>query len=120
MIKRQEGITFLGFIFVAIIAGALLLVGFKVVPSYIEFSGVKKIIKDIASDPSFNSMSKQAIKKSFDKRASTNYVTIINGNDLLVTKDSSGKKVVIAEYEVVTPLAFNLSALMDFKASTED
>lgn len=120
MIKREEGMTFLGFIFVAVIAIALLLAGFKIVPNYIEFSGVKKIIKDIGSDPSFNSMSKQAIKKSFDRRASTNYVTVINGNDLLVTKDSDGKKILVAEYEVVTPLAFNLSALMDFKASTED
>ncbi|MEE9331164.1 MAG: DUF4845 domain-containing protein [Methylophilaceae bacterium] len=119
MLKRQEGMTFIGFIFVAVIALSLLLAGVKIVPDYIEFSGVKKTIQNIGEDPNFDSMSKQEIMKSFDKRASINYVSVINGRDLIFTRDASGKKVVTAEYEVVKPLAFNLSALMDFRASTE-
>lgn len=120
MLKRQEGITFLGFIIVAIVALSLLLTGIKIVPDYIEFSSVKKTVRAIGDDPSFDSMTKQEIMKSFDKRASINYITVINGKDLIITKDASGKKVVTAEYEVVKPLAFNLSALMDFKVSTDD
>ncbi|MFW5431548.1 MAG: DUF4845 domain-containing protein [Methylophilaceae bacterium] len=120
MIKNQKGMTFLGFIIVAAIAISILLAGVKVVPAYIEFSGVKKIIKNIGENPNFESMSKQEIITSFDKNASTTYVTVINGRDLDFTKAASGKKVVTAEYEVITPLATNLSALMDFKASTED
>ena len=119
MLKKQAGMTFLGFVIVAVIAISLILAGVKIVPAYIEFSGVKKIINNIGSKPEFDSMSKQEIMEAFDKNASTGYVTVVNSKDLIFSKDPSGKNVVSVEYEVVTPLAFNLSALMDFKASTE-
>jgi len=120
MYKKQKGITLVGFIFVAVIAMGLLLVGMKIVPEYLEFSSVKKTIKAIGNDSNFNSMTKQEIRTSFDKRASINYIDVVNGKDLLITNGASGQKVVSVEYEVIKPLAFNLSALMDFKASTED
>lgn len=117
--KNQKGMTFLGFVIVAIIAISLLLAGVKIVPAYIEFSSVKKVINSIGSKPNFDSMSKQEIIESFNKSASTNYITVVNGRDLSISQNASGKKIVSIEYEVVEPLAFNLSALMDFKASTE-
>lgn len=120
MFKRQQGITFIGFIFVAVIALSLLLVAMKIVPEYMEFSSVKKTIKALGDDSNFNSMTNQEIMKAFDKRASINYIDVVNGRDLIITKDPSGKKVVEVNYEVVKPLAFNLSALMDFKTSTAD
>lgn len=119
MMKKQAGMTFLGFVIVAVIAISLILAGVKIVPAYIEFSGVKKIINNIGSKPEFDSMSKQEIMEAFDKNASTGYVTVVNSKDLIFSKDPSGKNIVSVQYEVVTPLAFNLSALMDFKASTE-
>jgi Domain of unknown function (DUF4845) len=118
MLKKQQGMTFLGFVIVAVIALSILLAGIKIVPDYIEFSGVKKIINNIGSNPNFDSMSKKEIMDSFDKNASTSYVTVVNGRDLIFSKDASGKTVVSVEYEVVKPLAFNLSALMDFEPST--
>lgn len=118
MFKKQKGMTFLGFVIVAVIAISLILAGIKIVPDYIEYSGVKKIINTIGSNPNFDSMTKQEIMESFDKNASTSYVTVVNSKDLVFSKDASGKNVVSVEYEVVKPLAFNLSALMDFKAST--
>ncbi|PCI54570.1 MAG: DUF4845 domain-containing protein [Methylophilaceae bacterium] len=119
MLKKQKGMTFLGFVIVAAIALSILLAGVKVVPDYIEFSGVKKIIQNIGNNPNFNSMTKKEIMVSFDKNANIGYVTVVNSRDLIFSKDASGKNVVSVEYEVVKPLAFNLSALMDFKASTE-
>jgi hypothetical protein len=118
MLKKQKGMTFIGFIFIAVIAISLILAGVKIVPDYIEYSGVKKIINSIGSNPNFDTMSKKEIMESFDKNASTSYVTVVNSKDLIFSKDASGKNVVSVEYEVVKPLAFNLSALMDFKAST--
>jgi len=120
MLKRQKGITFIGFIVVAVISLSILLVGMKILPEYMELSSVKKTLKAIGNDSNFNSMTKQEIMQSFDKRASVNYIYVVNGRDLIITKDASGKKIVEIDYEVVKPLAFNLSALMDFKASTED
>ena len=110
--------TFIGFIIIAAVLITILLAGVKIVPDYIEFSGVKKAIQRIGNEPDFDAMSKKDIATAFDKAAVATYVTVIKGSDLVISKDASGKQVVTAEYQVVKPLAFNLSALMDFKATT--
>ena len=116
--QSQSGMTFIGFIIIAVVLLSILLAGIKIVPDYIEFSGVKKAIQRIGNEPNFDAMSKKEIAAAFDKAAVATYVTVIKGSDLVVSKDESGKQVVTAEYQVVKPLAFNLSALMDFKATT--
>jgi hypothetical protein len=118
MMKKQTGITFLGFIIVAAFLLSIVMAGIIVVPDYIEYFGVKKIIQHIGSEPNFSDMTKTDIVTEFDKGAQAGYVTVVKGSDLQITKDADGKQVVTAEYQVVRHLAFNLSALMDFKAST--
>lgn len=120
MFAKQKGMTFLGFLIVAIIALSLVLAGIKIVPNYIEFFSVKKTIASVSNDPNFNSMTNAEIINSFDKKASINYITVINGRDLIISSGANGGKVISAQYEVVEPLAFNLSALMDFKASSAE
>jgi hypothetical protein len=117
-IKKQGGMTFFGFIIVAAIVLSIVLAGVKIVPDYIEFFGVKKIIQKIGNEPNFEGMGKKEITEMFDHGAAAGYVTVVHGSDLQISKDENGKQVVTVEYQVVKPLAFNLSALMDFKAST--
>ncbi len=117
-VKKQGGMTFLGFVIIAALALCIVFAGIAVVPAYIEFFGVKKIIQRIGADGNLDSMSKKEIALEFDKNADTGYVTVIKGSELVISKDETGKQVVTAEYQVVKPLAFNLSALMDFKVST--
>lgn len=119
MMKKQRGMTFLGFVIVAVIGLSLVLAGVKVVPVYIEYASVKKVIQRIGDDSNFDSMSKQEVITAFDKSASVSYVTVVSGNDLIIGKDESGGRTVSVEYQVVEHLAFNLSALMDFEATTE-
>ena len=117
-VTSQNGMTFLGLVIVAAFLLSILMAGVIVVPTYIEYFGVKKIIQHIGSDSNFDGMCKKEIAEMFDKGASTGYVTVIKGSDLQISKDANGKQVVTAEYQVVKPLALNLSALMDFKATT--
>jgi hypothetical protein len=116
-IIKQKGMTFIGLVLVIASVIFLAVIGMKVVPAYIEFFGVKKIIKSIGSDPKFNEMSKQDIIRSFDKGADIGYVSVIKGSDLVITKGDSGN-VVSATYKVVTPIAANASVLLDFNTST--
>lgn len=116
-IIKQQGMTFIGLVLVIAAVIFLAVIGMKVVPSYIEFFSVKKIIKSIGSDPKFNEMSKQDIIKSFDKGADIGYVTVIKGSDLVIEKSSTGY-IVSATYQVVTPIVANASVLLDFNTST--
>ena len=116
-IIKQQGMTFIGLVLVIAAVIFLAVIGMKVVPSYIEFFSVKKIIKSISSDPKFNEMSKQDIIKSFDKGADIGYVTVIKGSDLVIEKSSTGN-IVSATYQVVTPIVANASVLLDFNTSS--
>lgn len=117
IVNKQQGMTFIGMVLVIAAVIFLAVIGMKVVPAYIEFFGVKKIINSIGSDSNFNSMSKQDIMTSFDKGADIGYVTVIKGSDLVIAKGDSGN-VVSAEYQVTIPIVANASVLLDFKTST--
>jgi hypothetical protein len=111
---KQTGMTFIGLVLVIAALVCIVLVGVKVTPAYIEYFGVKKIIKKIGEEPNFNEMSKKDIMTMFDKGADIGYVKVIKGSDLIIENGA-----VTAEYQVIEPIVANASVLLDFKASTE-
>ena len=114
---KQRGITFIGLVLVIAAVVFFAVLGMKVVPAYIEFFGVKKIINKIANETNFNEMSNKEITQAFDNSASVGYVSVIRGKDLIIEKSQSGN-VVTAEYQVVIPIVANASVLLDFSATT--
>jgi len=118
--NKQRGITFIGIVVLLALGLSILLAGVKIVPAYLEHSSVKKVIKSLSEKPEFSSMTKSQIIKSFNKSASISYVTVVSGSDLIIGKGADGNPSISLEYQVVTPLIANLSALMDFEASTDD
>ena len=117
---KQQGMTFIGL--VLIIAGIVFVavIGIKLTPSYLEYLTIKKAIAKIAHEPSFAEMSAKDIKDEFNKSATIDNIRVIDYDDLVIAKDDSGKNTVSVEYQAVVPLVANISALMDFKASTDD
>ncbi len=117
IVNKQQGMTFIGLVLVVAAVIFLAVIGMKLVPAYIEFFGVKKIITSIGDDTKFNEMSKQDIVTAFNKGADIGYVTVIKGSDLVIAKDESGN-VVTATYQVTIPIVANASVLLDFNATT--
>jgi len=60
-----------------------------------------------------DTMSASDIKKSFDKRANIAYISVVKGSDLIIEKTSSGTDINV-EYQVIKPIAGNISVLIDF------
>lgn len=117
-INKQQGMTFIGLVLVIAAVIFLAIIGMKVVPAYIEFSSVKNAIKYVAKDAAFATMSKKDIVTAFDKSASTSYITVIKGSDLVIVKEATGN-VVTADYQVLLPIVANASILLDFHATSE-
>lgn len=117
--RKQQGMTFIGLVLT--IAGIVFVavIAMKLTPAYLEFLSVKKAITKIANDPSFSSMSTKEIQSQFDRTAAIDDIKVIKGADLEVLKEEGGKPVVTAEYQAVVPLVANVSALLDFTASTD-
>ena len=114
---KQQGMTFIGLVLVIAVVIFLAVIGMKVVPAYIEFSSVKNAIKYVAKDAAFSTMSKKEIANAFDKSASTGYITVIKGSDLVIEKNETGN-VVTADYQVTLPIVANASVLLDFHATS--
>lgn len=118
-LTRQHGMTFMGVVLTAATIIFVAMIIMKLVPSYIEFKSVKQVIDKIGKEPDLANMSKQEIITEFDKGANIGYITVIKGSDLIIEKNTEGGQVVTAEYQVTTPLVANISALLDFRASTD-
>lgn len=110
--KKQNGVTLLGLMMVSVVVIIFALVGMKVVPAYMEFLSVKKVLSTMKQEP-LAEMSDKEIRTSFDKRASIAYISVVKGSDLIIEKNGD-KKDLIMEYQVVKPIAGNISVLIDF------
>ena len=116
--QSQRGLTMFGFLFVAIVLVAIAMLAMKLVPAYVEFFSVKKILASMGQSEGLKSMSNADIRKDFQKRASVGYVTVVKPADLSVDR-SGGTPVLSAEYEYRTPLVGNVSLVVDFSASSD-
>ncbi len=105
-----------------LIVGAMVafvaLIVMKMVPAYTEYFSVKQALKAMKQE-SLSTMSKKEISNSFDRRASTGYIEVVKGSDLIIEKTAGGDTVVSVEYQVVKPVIANVSVLIDFSASSE-
>lgn len=118
MKKNQQGMTFWGVTFVgmAIVFGAILMM--KLIPPYLEFWSVEKVIGVMAKDPALPGMTQQEARFSFDRRASIDNIKAISGKELEISKER-GQTIVSANYTVIVPIVGNLSALIEFQTSTQ-
>lgn len=117
-LQKQRGATLIGMAFVAAILVFAAIVAMKMVPAYIEFMSVKQVLKAMEQE-SLRDMSKKEIMTSFDKRASTAYIEVVKGSDLIIAKREDGTTGLSVQYQVVKPIIANISVVLDFDASSD-
>jgi Tfp pilus assembly major pilin PilA len=112
--QKQQGVTLIGFIFMAALIAVLGIIVFRTIPIYSEFFTVRKILKSINTESS--EATPADIRKQFDLKASADYVSDVKSRDLDITKES-GRVVVSVTYSKTVPLFANVSLLFDFETS---
>ncbi|MDP2028442.1 MAG: DUF4845 domain-containing protein [Thiobacillus sp.] len=115
---RQRGLTMFSFLFFAIVFIGIAMLAMKLVPAYIEFFSVKKILSTMGQEADLKAKSNAEIRSDFSKRASVGYVTVVKPEDLSVDRQG-GVPVITAEYEFRTKLVGNVSLVVDFSASSD-
>lgn len=116
--RKQGGATLIGMAFIAAALIFVAIIVMKMMPSYIEYFSVKKVLQTMGQE-SLSSMSKKEIISSFDKRSNIAYVEVVKGSDLIIEKNDVGATVVSVQYQVIKPIVANVSVLMDFEASSD-
>ncbi|MCL5060833.1 MAG: DUF4845 domain-containing protein [Candidatus Thermoplasmatota archaeon] len=118
MQSKQRGLTMFGFLFVAIVLVVVALLAMKLVPAYIEFFSVKKILATMGQEADLRSKSNAEIRNDFSRRASVGYVTAVKPEDLSIDR-RGGVPVISADYAFRTKLVGNVSLVVDFSASSD-
>lgn len=116
--RRQHGLSMFGFLFVAAVLVAVAMLAMKLVPAYIEFFSVKKILATMGQESDLRSKSNAEIRSDFTRRANVGYVTVVKPEDLSIDR-RGGVPVVSVDYEFRTKLVGNASLVVDFSASTD-
>jgi hypothetical protein len=114
--KQQRGLSLIGLLIVSAVIVVVALIGFKLLPSYIEYFTVKRVITDLASGSEVRGGTVRDVMMAFKRRQAIDDITSIDASDLEVTKEGEGFTIVAA-YQRCTPLLSNVSVCIDFEAT---
>ncbi|WP_296891682.1 DUF4845 domain-containing protein [Thiobacillus sp.] len=118
MKSKQRGLTMFGFLFVAVVVVMLAMLAMKLVPAYIEYFSVKKILATMGQESDLKSKSNADIRSDFARRANVGYVTVVKPEDIIVDRHGA-VPVISTDYTFRTKLVGNVSLVVDFSASSD-
>jgi len=116
MSRKQRGITLTGALMGMIVLAFVGLFAAKLLPSYMEYFAVQKILKAMENSGDTKGTVTE-IRKAFDRRNSIEDVKSMQGADLDITKEG-GEAVVTASWSAKVPIIANFSACLDFSVTT--
>ena len=116
MRSKQLGISLKGAIFWMALLGFFGVMGAKLMPAYVEYFTVKKMLKAMDEQGDLKGTVRD-IRNAFDKRNAIEDVKNVRPDDLEITKEG-GEAVVSVNWSVRVPLVSNVSACLDFFATT--
>lgn len=112
--KRQQGLSLVGFIFLAAVVGFVLFTAFRCVPAWTEYFSLKKVLQATANEFGVDA-APAVIRNAYEKRSQIDDLPV-RGTDLDVRKEN-GRIVLSVSYARRVHVAGNMSLLFDFEAS---
>ena len=113
---KQHGISLTGLTITLVVLGFLGVMAAKLLPAYLEYWGVKKIFATMVNAGETRGTVRE-IRRAYDLRNAVEDVKSVRSEDLDITKEG-GEAVVTANWSVKIPLVYNVSACIDFMATT--
>ncbi|NWG86708.1 MAG: DUF4845 domain-containing protein [Hydrogenophilaceae bacterium] len=112
--SKQNGFSLIGMLLLAIVVIFASVMALRVVPTYIEYFTIKKMVEETMAQPSLDNVSDAEIREKFGKQLSINNITRVTSRDLLIERSSQG---VVAKlsYSVRQPLMGQASLCLDFE-----
>lgn len=116
--QHQRGMTMWGAAFVAFVGAFFLFLLFKLFPVYMEDFKIRNALEGLAREPEAALMSRPELVERLGRRFVIDRVTAVRPNQLRVRVQGRATKIGL-HYEVVVPLAYNVSALLEFDHERE-
>jgi len=116
MVRRQRGVTFIGWLFLLIPVAILGYVGIRLVPIYLNYMRVAQSVAQTASEMKTDeaaSLTPVLIRASLSKHFDIESITFPDVKDVAITRDGTGWTIE-AKFEDTAPLIGNISLVVDF------
>ena len=111
--KQQSGMTMWSAMFVIGVAVFFLFLLFKLLPPYLEDLKVRTALDGLAREVGTGGVSKADLVSRLEKRFDIDNVTNVKASQLVI-QPQGRQRVMRINYEVVVPLVYNVSALLEF------
>jgi hypothetical protein len=118
--RLQKGATLWGMVGVIMVFLFFALLTIKIFPSYIENQKFQKALDNLVEEPGAVRMNRPQILKALTNKLYIDMADeLIDLSDALSITKTRDARVLTISYEKVIPLAFNISALLEFENSAE-
>jgi hypothetical protein len=117
-LKKQEGMTFAGWLIVLVLIGFFALLGMKLVPIYLEHYTVKTVIESLRNEPLITKQSANEVRQMIMRRLDINGVYDLKKEHVAVKKSPGILHVNIA-YQVQRKMVGNIDVLISFSDEIE-
>jgi hypothetical protein len=115
--RQQSGLSIISFLFVAAVALVVAVVGFRVLPAYIEYFSVRSaLIQTLSEMQDLNNPAE--LRKSFQKRVDAGYIESVSGRDIDLHREGNTWVASVA-WTRKLPLVSNVSLLIEFETKAE-
>jgi hypothetical protein len=115
--KRQKGVTISGLLFASIFLIVLALLGFKLVPVFLEYNAIQRAFRSVAEDPALQGASREQIRRAFVSRALVDDIKAITPEQIEIAREGNDL-VLSSAYDVKVALFRNVSACLDFQPTS--
>jgi type II secretory pathway pseudopilin PulG len=84
--NQERGMTLISLLFVLALAACAALVGFKVIPAYIDYFTIKHSLESVLAEGA--DQSDADLRKTMDARLNVNYIQDITARDMEINRDN--------------------------------
>jgi len=113
--RSQRGWTFWSLLFTVMVIGFFALLFMKLFPPYMDNLKIKNALETIAEEQSTADATRYEIIERMERILYIDYgATIVDLKSALRVEQIKNGRRLRVKYEVVVPLAFNISALLEF------
>jgi hypothetical protein len=116
-IRRESGLTLIGFLIVLVMILFFVYAGMRVVPMYLEYHALGNALQTLKDDPASKSMPPQKLKQRIQTSLWASYANAnIKKEHMHISKKSDGINIRV-KYEVREPFLGNISIVGNFEKS---
>ncbi len=118
MMRAQKGWTIWGLITVVALIAFFGLMFMKLFPPYLDNLKIREALVTVSEEPGVSALSKRDLVRKLNQILYIDFAdTLVDMNKTLQIEKTKKDFIMRVDYEVVVHMAYNVSALLDFKNS---